>query len=548
MLPSADRYLKESGLAPKAAAWILIGCFLGGVVGIQVVSRVLHSYMPSEVVDCNHTHDKTDGLGEDANGHVHQPDSKSLDDGPSQGPGYREQVDGSGQDMERTPLLTNNSHSGVPNSQHLNVESRRPNQRNSNPAIPRRPSLQARLKTQMSSLVYGDQSSCYETGSCYGYSNVCGQECYKYAPNRASEGGRNNLHRRGSMPNLARSATAPFAQARQAGRLQDLDEEQGVNQADRPNTDMFRRVLEAGHDEALPESELTGELHGILLQSSHAHFPDPSGKRPDASQDLEQQGKQLHHHHVPKNAFLSIGLQTSIAIALHKLPEGFITYATNHANAQLGFAVFMALFIHNITEGFAMALPLYLAIGSRAKAMFWSSLLGGFSQPLGAGVAALWFALAGKSDMAPGERVYGAMFAITCKIHHRSFCPIYSSHPIYSNRPLKSFIHFLLHTLSVSYYLHPEPESSIRTSCLLTSCSLAIKIPQSFLPRSPSFLSIMKKGHNQLTPSLKAGIMTSVALQLFSESLDLSHNQKICTIFAFLGMALLGFSFALTAS
>ena len=166
---------------------------------------------------------------------------------------------------------------------------------------------------------------------------------------------------------------------------------------------------------------------------------------------------QAHHHHVPSNAFLSIGLQTSIAIALHKLPEGFITYATNHANPKLGFAVFIALFIHNITEGFAMALPLYLALGSRWKAMFWSSLLGGISQPMGAGVAALWFKLAGKGNMAPDERVYGGMFAVT------------------------------------------------------------------------------------------AGIMASVALQLFSESLGLTHNRNVCIAFAFVGMGILGVSFALTA-
>lgn len=153
---------------------------------------------------------------------------------------------------------------------------------------------------------------------------------------------------------------------------------------------------------------------------------------------------------------MSIGLQTSIAIALHKLPEGFITYATNHANPSLGFAVFMALFIHNITEGFAMALPLYLALGSRLRAMLWSSLLGGISQPLGAGIAAAWFRLAHGSKHAPGFAVYGCMFAIT------------------------------------------------------------------------------------------AGIMTSVALQLFVESLSLNHNRNLCIAFAFIGMAILGMSNALT--
>lgn len=104
-----------------------------------------------------------------------------------------------------------------------------------------------------------------------------------------------------------------------------------------------------------------------------------------------------------------------------------------------------------------MALPLYLAINSRWKAMFWSSLLGGASQPLGAGVAALWFRLAGRGDSAPGEGVYGAMFAVT------------------------------------------------------------------------------------------AGIMASVALQLFGESLDLTHSRNLCMVFAFVGMGILGASSALTS-
>ena len=170
-------------------------------------------------------------------------------------------------------------------------------------------------------------------------------------------------------------------------------------------------------------------------------------------EDLEAQ----HHHHVPTNAFMNIGLQTSIAIALHKLPEGFITYATNHASPSLGFTVFMALFIHNITEGFAMALPLYLALGSRFRAMFWSSLLGGFSQPIGAGIAAIWFKLARHTDNVPGTAVYGCMFAVT------------------------------------------------------------------------------------------AGIMASVALALFVESLSVNHNTQLCIAFALIGMSILGISTALTA-
>lgn len=154
---------------------------------------------------------------------------------------------------------------------------------------------------------------------------------------------------------------------------------------------------------------------------------------------------------------MSIGLQTCIAIALHKIPEGFITYATNHANPSLGFSVFMALFIHNISEGFALALPLYLALESRGWAMFWASLLGGVTQPFGAAIAAAWFKIAGHDGHQPGSVVYGCMFAIT------------------------------------------------------------------------------------------AGIMASVALQLYAESLTLNHNRNLCIGFGFIGMAIMGASNALTA-
>lgn len=197
-----------------------------------------------------------------------------------------------------------------------------------------------------------------------------------------------------------------------------------------------------------------------LRSSADARSENTDRNRDSSSQsvvDAANDPSHPHHHHVPTNAFLAIGLQTSIAIALHKLPEGFITFATNHANPKLGFSVFMALFIHNITEGFALALPLFLALKSRWKSMFWSSLLGGVSQPLGAGVAALWFKLAGRNDMAPGDTVYGCMFAIT------------------------------------------------------------------------------------------AGVMTSVALQLFSESIGFTRNKPLCIAFVFLGMGILGVSFALTA-
>ncbi|KAL4867392.1 hypothetical protein BDV12DRAFT_120427 [Aspergillus spectabilis] len=223
-----------------------------------------------------------------------------------------------------------------------------------------------RLGRRLSGLIGGAKAHCDENGPCYGFSQACGDECSK---------------------TLVRPAFTT----------------DNASETDIPAP------------EDSPDFSSTSETDIADGPSSPPTEPDePPKQQPTSTQ---------HHHHVPQNAFLSIGLQTSVAIALHKLPEGFITYATNHASPTLGMTVFLALFIHNISEGFAMALPLYLALNSRGWAMFWSSLLGGISQPAGAGLAALWIWGARKAGSGAGDgenetswAVYGCMFAVTAGV------------------------------------------------------------------------------------------------------------------------------------
>jgi len=270
------------------------------------------------------------------------------------------------------------------------------------------------VQKRVMSFVRDTKTNCDSSGPCFGYSDPCGQECFKHL----------NL----------KISTPPSRQT----------------------TFLRTESLHShshGHDVQRPENNRGRSRSSTRVTNARSGRSSLDLVCESNSEDVEAQ----HHHHVPKNAFMSIGLQTSIAIALHKLPEGFITYATNHANPSLGFSVFMALFVHNITEGFAMALPLFLALQSRTKAMFWASLLGGVSQPLGAGIAAAWFSIAGQEGHKPGIFVYGVMFAIT------------------------------------------------------------------------------------------AGIMTSVALQLFVEGLSLNHNRNLCIAFGFVGMSIMGATNALTS-
>jgi zinc transporter, ZIP family len=414
MLPSADRYLQHGGFSPQSAAYTLIGCFLGGVVAIQCFSGLLHHYIPTHVVGCDHTHSIEDkactGEGErSGDGHHRRPhhaqrqhDHTHLHHNPEP---LRSPT-------ETTALLprhtSSHHHQTLPEPNHIN---RCPNQDEEPVVPPRRPSFQFRLPTSVSSLVNAVNPSCDGSGPCFGFSGPCGQQCFNHLRQQneilRSASSLDNI---AGQPKLSRSATVPLNFHSPQGPLEGLSEDAALD---------FRSQVTVNSD--LTHSKPLDRLSRDTSQSWDPEGGSRQGninetiRRPPFLSTHMHHDTPPHHHHVPTNAFLSIGLQTSIAIALHKLPEGFITFATNHANPQLGFAVFMALFIHSITEGFAMALPLFLALESRWEAMLWSSLLGGLSQPAGAGVAALWFKLAGEGDMEPGEAVYGIMFAVTCE-------------------------------------------------------------------------------------------------------------------------------------
>lgn len=132
-------------------------------------------------------------------------------------------------------------------------------------------------------------------------------------------------------------------------------------------------------------------------------------------------GSEHHHHHVhsPLLRLLLIGIQTILAITLHKLPEGFITYVTSETNPQLGLLIFFSLLIHNYTEGFLMCLPLYYSFGKsrwrKLKAVSVSALLGGLSQPLGALFGYIFMSTYGDDslDLAKLNYVFGISMAVT---------------------------------------------------------------------------------------------------------------------------------------
>ncbi|KAK1751767.1 zinc-regulated transporter 3 [Echria macrotheca] len=429
MLPSAMRYFAKAGWDRQTAGFVMMGCFVCGFVGIQIFSRLLHQYLPSHIVDCDHTHKEHHEHDHHHDHHHTSRHQSRISRGRRQSARtlssrstirYPHVTEINGPASESTPLLPGEENGRA----HTHPATR-------SEAIPhlhsgrgqfRRPSLRD-VRNFVKSFVKDKphEPHCDGSATCYGYSELCGQECDKLKNSSGLWKG----------TTLIRPATLRHPSLSPAA---DVPEEY----REPPNP-----VYGSYSDE--PE--------GLAESEGPTTVDEAEGECDQMDEDLEAQKQ--HHHHVPENAFLSIGLQTVIAIALHKFPEGFITYATNHVSSSLGFNVFMALFVHNIAEGFSMALPLYLALGSRLKAIAWTTVFGGLSQPLGASIAVLWFRIANRSDFSIDNTAYACLFAIT------------------------------------------------------------------------------------------AGIMTSVALQLFGESLSLNHDRNLSILFAFLGMTLLGVSNAL---
>lgn len=377
MLPSAKNYLTKGGLSPKAATFTLMGCFLAGALGISVVSQILHRYIPHSVVDCDHEHgDEEEGktVDEEA-GHAHHPMQESRNSLPPSDAHHDHHSYGTTSDSTTTPA--------------------------------RRPSLHTAISSKVSQLVTGSKL-CDENGQCFGYSETCGTECFKNV--LTTRPPRLQHTKSTGQLNSARPLISSRAQTTQGPH----ERTSLLHDADESAVTMESSI-------ASLSTNGNGRLPAITEDHDHPHkhsrtsSPSPSPSRTSTTHSHSHSPQ--HHHHVPTNAFLSLGLQTSTAIALHKIPEGFITYATNHANPTLGLSIFLALFIHNITEGFALALPLYLALGSRWKAMLVSAVLGGVSQPLGAAVAALSFRVAGRrGEGEVQDRVYGCMFGATAGI------------------------------------------------------------------------------------------------------------------------------------
>ncbi len=78
-----------------------------------------------------------------------------------------------------------------------------------------------------------------------------------------------------------------------------------------------------------------------------------------------------------------VGIISMIAIILHNIPEGIITFISTSKDIRLGISLTIAIMLHNIPEGISISVPVYYSTNSRVKAFVYT-LVSAISEPLGA--------------------------------------------------------------------------------------------------------------------------------------------------------------------
>lgn len=107
---------------------------------------------------------------------------------------------------------------------------------------------------------------------------------------------------------------------------------------------------------------------------------------------------------------LIMALITGTAVALHNFPEGLATFVATAYDPSVGAPIAIAIAVHNVPEGVAVAVPIYFATRSKAKAFLWGTA-SGLAEPV-AGLFG-WAVLAGGgTDL--GSLTYATLFGLVC--------------------------------------------------------------------------------------------------------------------------------------
>lgn len=83
-----------------------------------------------------------------------------------------------------------------------------------------------------------------------------------------------------------------------------------------------------------------------------------------------------------------LGILSFIALIMHNLPEGVLTFMSTYHDFSLGLSLCLAITLHNIPEGISISVPIYYSTGSISKALKYT-FASAIAEPIGALLAFL---------------------------------------------------------------------------------------------------------------------------------------------------------------
>lgn len=83
-----------------------------------------------------------------------------------------------------------------------------------------------------------------------------------------------------------------------------------------------------------------------------------------------------------ENKLYKLGIFTMLAMIMHNIPEGIITFLLTTENIALGVSIMIAIGLHNIPEGISISIPIYKATNNR-KLAFIYTFIAGIAEPIG---------------------------------------------------------------------------------------------------------------------------------------------------------------------
>lgn len=105
-----------------------------------------------------------------------------------------------------------------------------------------------------------------------------------------------------------------------------------------------------------------------------------------------------------------LGVLIALAISIHNIPEGIVTFSSSLSDTSIGIMLTTALAIHNIPEGLSVAFPIYYSTGSRRKAFIWGSF-SGLAEPIAAFILYIILKICGIENTDFTPTTYGIIFS-----------------------------------------------------------------------------------------------------------------------------------------